>query len=109
MNIFSNLWSKMDGKKALTGWLITQIPMLGQPTMYGYFTDAVNSWIGAVATHNPAIAISPTLIFAGQTLLALGIAHHVIKDNVDKAVENVPNVVVMTTSSPSQTIPTPKA
>lgn len=109
MKILSNLWAKMDGKKALTGWLVTQIPMLGQPTMYGYFNDAVNSWIGAVATHNPTIAISPTLIFAGQALLALGIAHHVIKDNVDKAIENVPNVVVMTTSSPSPMTPKPPA
>lgn len=79
------LWGKMDGKKTLVGWLITQLPILGFPNLIDSWQIAITSIAQAAITKDVAPAVDPTFYALGQTLLAVGVAHGFIKNRNAKA------------------------
>lgn len=79
MKIFSYFWNQLDGKKTVLGWLATQIPVLGQPTVLSAWNDEINAVVYAIGTKNYSVLITPTCYALGQTLLAVGVFHGIVK------------------------------
>jgi len=79
MSFLSKVWDKLNGRKVIVGYILSQIPGLSDSTTAGAIGDAVDAWIKAAATGQYPLVIQPTAYAIAQLLLLVGVGHKVVK------------------------------